>query len=158
MNNADRPRLRAIGTVLSLLLAAALAGCYRFTPAEVTSLSPGTSVRLHLTDDGAAAMAPYVGPRMESLDGILTECAGDSVVVMRLEQTMSRGGAVTEWNGESVSVPRRAIAGAQRKSRSPQRTAIVAAGGVAAIVAIAAGINLIGSRNGGRTMQGGTPR
>jgi hypothetical protein len=158
MNNAGRPQVRTAGIVLAVLVSVLLAGCYRFTPAEVASLSPGAPVRLRLTDDGSAMVAAYIGPRMESVDGVITEFAGDSAVVVRMQQTMSRGGAVTEWAGESLSVPRRAIAGAERKTRSPQRTALAAAGGVAAVVAIAAGFNLFGSFGGGRGGPSGSPK
>lgn len=147
--------MRTAGIVLGFLL---LAGCYRFTPAETNSLSPGTSVRLRLTEDGSAMVAVSVGPRMESVDGTLREFAGDSAVVLGLQQTTSRGGSVTEWSGEMLLVPRRAIAAAERKERSPQRTAFMAAAGVAAVVALAASFNLFGSRAGGKTPAGPAPK
>lgn len=151
---------RGIRTTVGLVSATAVftTGCYRFTPAETASLGPGTTVRLHLTDDGSAAMTTIVGPRVELLDGMLAEFLGDSLVVLRLQEATSRGGSVTEWAGESVRVPRRAIASAERKERSPQRTAIVAAAIVAGVIAIASGFNLFGSTSGKRGTDGSTPK
>jgi hypothetical protein len=135
-----------------------LTGCYRYTPTETASLGEGTSIRLHLTDDGSAAMTPVVGARMELLDGTLTTVSGDSIVVMRLRETTSRGGATTEWAGESVRVPRRGIASAERKEKSPTRTGIAAAAIIAAVIAIAAGFSLSGSSGGKRSSDGSTPK
>jgi len=135
-----------------------ITGCYRFTPAETASLGVGTMIRLHLTDDGSVAVAPYVGPRVELIDGTLTEVSGDSIVVMKLQETTSRGGAVTEWAGELVRVSRRGIASADRREKSATRTGIVAAAIVAAVVVIGAGFSLFGSRSGGRGSSGSTTK
>jgi hypothetical protein len=151
---------RGVRTTVAVVAAGSvfITGCYRFTPAETASLGVGTVIRLHLTDDGSAAVAAYVGPRMELLDGTLTEFAGDTVVVVKLQETTSRGGAVTEWAGETVRVPRRGVASADRREKSPTRTGILAAAIVVAVVVIGAGFSLFGSQSGGRGSSGSTPK
>lgn len=160
MNFWRRDVRRGVRTAAAVAAAVSmfLTGCYRFTPAETSSLGEGTSIRLHLTDDGSAAMTPFVGPRMELMDGTLTTLSGDSIVVMRLRETTSRGGATTEWAGESVRVPRRGIASAERKEKSPTRSGIAAAAIVAAVIAIAAAFSLSGSSGGKRSPDGSTPK
>ncbi len=135
-----------------------LTGCYHYTREEMVSFRAGTTIRLHVTDDGSVLVAPLVGPRIELLDGELTGFEGDSAIMLELRETTGRGGAVTEWAGEPLRVPRRAIASAERKERSPQRSAIVAAGVVGAVIAIAAGFNLFGSLLGGHGQPKTSPK
>ena len=42
--------------------------CYRYTPIDSSSPALGSEVRLRLTDQGAIAMAPLVGNRIEVVD------------------------------------------------------------------------------------------
>lgn len=129
------------------------AACYSYAPILATPADAGTTVRLRLTDAGSVALAPLIGPQIESMDGRLVSAA-DTSFVLGVTQTANRSGLETPWRGEQLTVPRAAIARVERKQLSKGRTWTMGAIFVGAIALIGRATGAIGG-SGGR--QGGGP-
>ncbi len=137
--------------------AAALSACYEYTPPVTSSPTPGTEVRLTLTDAGSVAAASAVGPHVELVDGRIGKIDADSVVVMAT-QTTQRGGTENLWSGERVSVPRSSVASLGVRRISASRTALAAAVGVAVVVGTFVGFKIGQAGTSNNTTQVPTPK
>ena len=135
-----------------LLAAAAVAGCYSYTPILATPEDVSTPVRLHLTDAGSVALAPLIGPQVEDVDGRLISAA-DTVFELAMLQTDDRRGVETPWRGERVTFPRSAVASVQRRTLDKARSWGLAAVGAVAVALVARSANILG---GSGTRSGGT--
>jgi hypothetical protein len=118
----------------ALLLIPLLAGCYAYRPIGNRATAGGDRVRLTLTDSGAVALAPQLGPATEEVSG---HVVGDSAgaYVISVLGTRRRGGAESEWKGEQVAIPRVLVASAEERRFSRSRTLLASLG----IVAVAVG-------------------
>jgi hypothetical protein len=123
-----------------------LCGCYVNVPLA-TSPDPGTRVHVQLTDAGSVDLARYLGPNVIAVDGRLLD-GTDSSISVSVNQVSMRSGDEQFWKGETVNLPRRAIAFIQRKKLSPWRSGLIAG-------AFVAGIALISGGGGGNTGGGG---
>lgn len=137
--------------------AVVLGACYDYVPQVAQQPTPGTEVRLTLTDLGSASAAAAVGPRVESVDGRITQITGDSIVVAAT-QTTRQGGVESTWNGERVALPRSAVASIGVRRLSASRTALASAVGVAAVVGTIAGFHIGGSGTGATISKSPTPQ
>ena len=99
-------RARALAV---LVLAATSAACYRLTPLEGPTPEPGRVVRVDLTDAGSVRLAPFIGPRVEAIEG-RAERTTDSSYVLLVTATTARGGMSTSWSNERLDVPLSAVA------------------------------------------------
>jgi hypothetical protein len=123
-----------------------LCGCYVNVPLT-TAPAPGSRVHVALTDRGSVELAQYLGPRVSGVDGRLVQ-SSDSTVSVSVSQVVMQSGDEQLWKGESVAIPREAIASVQGRKLSFWRSGII--GG-----ALAAAALLIGSQAGGGSSGGG---
>lgn len=117
----------------ALLLVAATPACYQLTPIEGPTPELGRLVRLDLTDAGSIRMSPYVGPRVEAIEG-RTERMTDSSYVLLVTATTARGGMSTQWSNERLDVPLSAVASIRRRTLDTRRSWMAAGLGVAGVV------------------------
>lgn len=132
-------------------------GCYRYAPIDAHAPALGTEVRVRLTDAGAVTLAPYVGNRIELVDGRISSVA-DTAVTLSVTGTTDRLGVETPWRGERVSIPRSMVGELQYRSLDRRRSWVV--GGIAAglVAAIGVGFSIAGNGGGGRTGGTGSPK
>ena len=57
-----------------------LAGCYRFVPAPMGTVPPGTDVRIQLSDEGEEALEGFTGSSRLEVEGQLIEWGEDVVL------------------------------------------------------------------------------
>ena len=160
MATVPRPPRRAAPHVRQLALgalaaAAAASGsaCYRRVPVDPAPLAPGAAVRLYLTGDGTAQLAPRLGPQTLAVDGRVDSVGAGGVTVVVSQTTKTFGGTIA-WMGERVTIPTGVIARAEYRVLDRRRTMTAAAS--AAGVALAAMVALIVTHgNGGGSQNGG---
>ena len=124
-----------------------LTACYTYAPAAVKPRG-GQRVQLFLNDRGRAELGRTVGAGTRSIAGdVMT--AEDSALTLAVAMTRSIDGTEYPWTGERVSVPLTLIDSVRVQRLSLTRSAIAAAGFVAAIAAIHAafGVGSTGGRN-----------
>ena len=121
--------------------------CYRYTP---TSDAPrdGADLRIHLTAPGAESLAPILGAGTTHVTGRVAS-ATDQDIVLIVSET-GRGESRVAWSGERITLPRAAVASAERRSLDGRRTIGVAAIGVGTVGLVAIIVNAISSRSGGQ--------
>ncbi|HEX3158655.1 MAG TPA: hypothetical protein VHQ45_09060 [Gemmatimonadaceae bacterium] len=121
---------------LALATLTVASGCHSYTVMPVTELTPGTSVRVELTDRGRLDLAAVLGPRARGVDGRVTQRT-DSAVVLNVEMVLRENGVEEGWLGEPVTLPQSAIAQVQREQVSGARSGLIAGGLVAAVALVA---------------------
>jgi hypothetical protein len=129
------------------LAALLLCGCYVNIPMTTSSPDPGTRLHVQLTDAGSVDLARYLGPNVISIDGRFIQ-ADDSALSVSVNQVSMRSGDEQFWKGETVVLPRSAIAFVQRRKLSTWRSGLLA--GV-----FLAGLAVLGSSTGGNAGGGG---
>lgn len=135
--------VRGVGALCVVVLGA----CYRYAPMDAAPAA-GAAVRMHLTEGGAAQMAPVLGAGTTSVTGRVLS-ATDTGLVLAVTETGRNGGERVTWSGERIAVPSGALASAERRSLHPWRTLGVAGVGVAAGALIAAIVSALDSSSGG---------
>jgi hypothetical protein len=131
-----------------MLIAAACltAGCYNYNPLTTPSPEPGTYVAVALTDAGALALAPYLGPNAFVVRGRYVGDADQSVQMSVSSVELVRGDQV-DWAGEQVTLPKSAIASVQVRQLSKRRSALLVGVGLTGLVATTAAFTLAGGQN-----------
>jgi hypothetical protein len=135
-----------------------LPACYRYiADGSAVSASPGADARLVLTPAGAASLAPVLGRETAAVEGRVMS-RSDSVYVVSVSATLKRvQGASsdsalsrTAWAGESVTIPRAAVAETERRSLDSRRTVVAATVfTAAAVAAVRLIVHSVGSSGGG---------
>jgi hypothetical protein len=151
MRSSTRLRLRA--TLIGVTLATPSA-CHNYVPVGAAPAPVGKPVRVELSDAGAVAMAPAVGPRARVIDGTLREAGPDSSYVVSVEQVTREGGFDETWTRELVTIPRSGVARLTVPKLAPVRTGILAVGITALVVGVAtifSGSAGVGGHSGGGT-------
>jgi hypothetical protein len=129
-------RLRGTRVAVTAIGAASLlSGCYSYLPVPSAVARPGAEVRVLLTDAGSVAMAPLIGPRAITLDGVIDRTGGDSVV-LRMRRVTNMGGEESAWAGERLAIPASTIASVRQKQLSGTRSALAAAVGAGVLTAV----------------------
>lgn len=146
--------MRVLRTIRPLFLLVVAIGCYRFTPIDGVAPSEGTDVRLHLNDAGSVSLAPFLGFRVELVDGALI-AVEDTAYVLAVTSTTNRIGNETSWSRERVGIPRTAVARLERKRLDRGRSWIAAGVTTAAAVASYLVFDLVRSTSGGGGDRGG---
>jgi hypothetical protein len=134
-------RARSIGPLLCLLCA-----CYESVPVELSRVTPGSKVRVSLTDAGADSLARYLGPGVLTIDGKLISTT-DTGVSLSVTSVAMRSGQDQFWKGETVVIPRSSLGSVLARRINKPRSLIV----VAAIVVAATTLKLsgVGGQNNG---------
>jgi hypothetical protein len=133
-----------------------LVGCYTYRPLN-TQPEPGTQVSAELTNDGARELSGQVGPEVEHLEGKVLAVDSNGVQ-MAIRQVETTRGIQSDWNGETVVIPKAAVSGWQQRRLSVGGTGFLgglAAGGLYALYRLIGGPGLISGRGGGTGPSGG---
>jgi hypothetical protein len=137
--------------VVLLLL---LGGCHSYRRIETPVPSPGTQLRVELTDQGSVDVTTQVGPRAVTILGRVTESSPDALA-LAVTGIERRSGITEIWQGERVSLQRASIASISRERLSWRRTSLLLAAGVVTYVLIAGVGGWEGLAGGGK--DGGGP-
>ncbi|CAN5870581.1 hypothetical protein BH11GEM1_BH11GEM1_25900 [soil metagenome] len=152
-------RIRRCALVAGAAALALNSACYAYQPVTGMPLAETQRVRLHLTTEGTAELARYLGPRVETADGILTRIRPDGELGVSVETVQLTDGSSQPWTGEGVVIfPASFIRRIERSELNRARTTIGAlalAGGLFAIAAIA--LKTTGSQAGGDAGGGSPP-
>jgi hypothetical protein len=132
-------------------------GCYQSVPVELNRVEPGTKLRVTLTDAGADSLARYLGPGVETVDGKLISST-DANVSLGVTSVAMRSGQDQFWKGETVAIPRSALATVQQRKVNKGRSLILGGALVAALASLRL-TGVVGGNGGGRgTQPPGGPR
>jgi hypothetical protein len=112
-----------------------MCGCYVTVPLASTSPGPGTRLHVQLTDTGSGTLARYLGPNVVSVDGRLLQST-DTAMALSVNTVGMRDGDEQYWKGETVSLPKGAIATVQQKKLSTWRSGLLASAFIVGILAI----------------------
>ena len=129
--------------------------CYRYTPQTGAAVPLGKDLRLTLTTSGAATLIPILGRETVAVEGRVMSLS-DSGYVVAVSGTLKRGlgssgetTSRTPWVGESVTIPRAAVAGVELRSLDAGRTGLTSALiVVAAVATVRIIVHAIGSSGG----------
>lgn len=125
-----------------LFLVPQVAGCYSHRPIEGNPGS-GTTVVLEVNDRGRVELADRVGASVERIQGTL-QSVTDGGYLMRVQSVRYLNGQVNQWSGEEITVPASYVSRARQQVFSRTRTALLAAGIGAALVALVLSLDLVG--------------
>ena len=144
--------------IAALVLPLFAGGCYRYSAIEPNAAAPTADVRLNLTAGGAVALASTLGLSTAAVEGRLvrvTEGDYQLAVSSTLKRTDEDPSSMTRtlWAGESVSIPRSAVAGVEQRSLDRRRTTVAAS--VATVLGVLAA-KLIVHGVGSSSSEGGT--
>ena len=134
-----------------------VAGCYRYAPMNEGTPAPGAEVRLALGPSAPPDLFRVLGDRTEAVEGRVTN-ASDAGYTLAVSATRKTGETVaTSWAGESVTIPRAAVAGVQRRTLDKKKTFGIA--GIAILAAAGTKLLIDGfsSKSGGSDDGGVTP-
>ena len=114
-----------------LLVTSTLAGCYVQRPLETPIPAPATRIVAELTDSGAVAVGPRLGPGAVQVEGVVA-AANETAWNLNLLRVDYRGGTSNTWNRELVTFPRFALSNATErrvnKTRSWMLAGLIGAG------------------------------
>jgi len=129
-----------------------LCGCYESVPIQLNSVQPGTKIRVTLTDAGTDSLARYLGPGVQTVDGKLIS-TDESKLSLGVTSISMRSGQDQYWKGETVAIPRTALATVQQRKVNKPKSLLL--GGV--LIAALASLRLSGvvGGNGNGTGTGG---
>lgn len=145
-------------------------GCYRYAAFEPAAVpAPGAEVRLHLTPEGSARVAPALGAQTAVVAGRVERAGGpgaggpgagagapaDAGVSLLVASTTKAYGGTMRWVGERVTIPLGAVARGERRVVDRRRSLL--AGGGVALAAAAAYAALRGAGGGGGSSGDGPP-
>jgi len=124
-----------------------LCGCYESVPIQLNSVQPGTKIRVTLTDAGTDSLARYLGPGVQTVDGKLIS-TDESKLSVGVTSISMRSGQDQYWKGETVAIPRTALATVQQRKVNKPKSLLL--GGV--LIAALAFLRLsgvVGGNSGG---------
>lgn len=127
-----------------------LCGCYESVPIQLSSVQPGTKIRVTLTDAGTDSLARYLGPGVETVDGKLIS-TNDERLSLGVTSVAMRSGQDQFWKGETVAIPRSALATVQQRKINKPKSLLL--GGV--LIAALASLRLSGVVGGNGSGNGG---
>ncbi|MBI4539215.1 MAG: hypothetical protein HY704_06890 [Gemmatimonadetes bacterium] len=134
---------RSLWLALSILLA----GCYRYVPARMGGVPPGTAVRVHLTEEGARRLEELTGRERRQVSG---ELLGWGEQVLISAAVPAADGMVDRGLRQRIIVARDEVVAVEVRELDRVRTVVlvagVAAGATAAIVGAFTGGGGEGSR------------
>jgi hypothetical protein len=144
-----RARRAGAAFLLLLVLQPALAACYTTVPVEPAT-APGSTLVLDLNDRGRVALGDSIGPSAARIEGVLAT-RSESSYVLRVSSVQYLNGQSNRWSGEPLSVPATLVDRARERRYSRARTYGLAAGVLAAVVAVVVSTDLFGSNGIGRS-------
>lgn len=130
-----RARLRAAGCA-ALLCGPALGGCYALVPVEEGALAPREEVRVWLSAEGEAAVAPVLGGRVRSVEGTVVS-VDPSGLSLEVPVAVRQAGFHAERLRQEIRLAPAEVSLLQRRELDRARTAVVVTGTGAALAAAA---------------------
>lgn len=130
--------------------------CYTYAPVTSPGPAPGARVNAGLTQDGAGAMMPLLGPDVAEVSGNVVAVSPDTVRLALLSVNSQRG-IPTSWRGEEVPLPRARLSFMTQRRMSPGGTALLGigvTGGLYLLYRLLGGPGVFGA-SGGSGGQGG---
>jgi len=139
----------------TILLLAAVTGCYRYVPTARSALAPGEPVSVALTMQGSINAAPRIGNDVADVEGTVSGVDSAGAITLSLQSVRRRGeNLASTWSGETIRLASEDIAEVRGRQLSRGRTVVAwTALGVASasiIYAIARATDLVGGSTGGR--------
>lgn len=122
--------------------AAAIAGCYVYSPAPVTPAA-GSHILLELNDRGRVGLGDSIGPSARTIEGT-TIFGSDSAYKLGVRRVGYLNGQSNTWTGEPLLVARDFVTKATQQRFSRSRTWLTATGLTAAAVAFISSRGLLG--------------
>ena len=117
-------------------------GCQRYVELGTSPAVTRGDVRLTVSDETASVQYGAIGSNVRLVEGKIIS-ASDSAVTLAVTSVLRRTGFGENWNGESVTIPRRSITMVEGRRLSLSRTfatvGAVVAGSFAARGALGAG-------------------
>lgn len=148
-------RHAGIGILAAVSVAAG--GCYNYQPAALTPTPvAGTYLVATLSDSGSISLTRYLGPEAQQVGGQWLRSDKDSLQLSVTKIVTMRGDELS-WQGESVTLPVPFITSLQARRLAKGRTGLLAAIGVAAVIAATATFEILG-KAGSVGPPGGGPR
>lgn len=147
---------RRVGLAGGVAFAAqSVAGCYSQRVAELSGVAPGSLVVVTFSDRGRVELNDALGRSPLTAEGRLT-ARTDSTLTVALTQVVAIGGQRSPWPGDPVTLRASSLAGLEVRRLDRARTGLAAAGIVAGVAALVAGVSLvIKNSNGGDSSPGG---
>lgn len=119
-----------------------LLGCYTTVPVTGRPAADAVLV-LDLNDRGRVALGDSIGPSASRIEGAL-QGVRDSSYVVRVASVQYLNGQSNRWSGEPLTVPLDLVRDVRERRFSRTRTYGLAAGILAAVVAVVVGTDLVG--------------
>jgi len=94
--------VRLAGSFLSAF-ALLLQGCYTTLPLEQGAPPTSVSVQLLMNDKGRLDVSQKLGSAVDKVEGVVTAQTSDSYT-LAVSRVFQIGGAVSKWNGETVTI------------------------------------------------------
>lgn len=101
-----------------------LSGCFNNVPLQGNDPAPRSRVVVRLTPGGSDEVARQVGPRVVAIEGDVGE-VHDDAIQMFVRVTEEQSGVDAPWRGESVTIPRSAIASVEERTLSRRRSILM---------------------------------
>ncbi|HEY1953362.1 MAG TPA: hypothetical protein VGG76_11220 [Gemmatimonadaceae bacterium] len=143
---------------LAGVLFANLLACTEYVPVQaggMSAVNPAQQVLVTLTDQGRVDVAPRLGLRAVTLEGLL-QSTTDSTVAMTVQKVSRDGGIEDTYAGEQISIPRRDVDAIATSRTSVVRSILLAGAIVAGSFLVARGAgDLSGGKTGGGSQGGG---
>lgn len=138
---------------IALVLVASLfnlVACTEYTPVQNgVDATVGKEVRVRLTDQGTVDVAPRIGLRAQSVEGIL-QAITDSSLSLSVRKVSREGGIEDTYAGEQLSMARRDFETVETSRTSVARSLLLTGGLVAAALLLARGaVDLSGGKGSG---------
>ena len=115
----------------ALALPVIAGGCYRYSAIAPAAAEQASEVRLNLSHAGSLALVPTLGVSTAAAEGRIVRVT-DSAYVLAVSSTLKRTDENPEsmtrtvWAGDSVSIPKSAVASVEQRSLDGRRTAVAA--------------------------------
>jgi hypothetical protein len=127
-----------------LVAACSAAGCYNYNPLTTPSPDTGSYLAVTLNDAGSARLARYLGPDVFLVRGRYVGQA-DSALLLSVSSVETKRGEEMSWQGETVTLPRDAIAALDVRRLAKGRSLLLAGVGAGGVIATTLAFNLLGS-------------
>lgn len=112
-----------------------LPSCYTHVPVESATPPMGERFTFEISDQGRVDLAERIGPGIARIEGRLVGMENDQYLVS-VNRVVSISGESSGWSGETIRLDRGIVSRLRERQLSRTRTAAVAAGVTAALVAI----------------------
>jgi len=145
--------VRARTPLVGLLLV--LGGCYTYRPLPAAVPAAGLRVQARLTDAGADSLAGRIGRNVALLAGEVVR-ADPAELTLAVREVENQRGERSDWEGETVVIPRRFVRELQQRRLSIGGTGLLGGAVAAGLVAATQVFGGSGTFEGGGTGTGGS--